>query len=50
MSFIKIKDMDIGDHVSSIPFTSYPALLLGQLGVEKNYQGRGLGHANSVEV
>jgi hypothetical protein len=43
MSSIIKKAMENEDLVSNIPFTTYPALLLGQLGVEKKYQGRGLG-------
>lgn len=31
------------DGLFSIPYSDYPALLLGQLGVERNYQGRGIG-------
>jgi hypothetical protein len=42
MSIIQKRDMQ-PDDVINTTFHPYPALLLGQLGVEKKYQGRGLG-------
>lgn len=42
MSIIQKKEMQ-PDDVINTTFHPYPALLLGQLGVEKNYQGRGIG-------
>lgn len=42
MSIIQKKEMQ-PDDVINTTFQPYPALLLGLLGVEKNYQGRGIG-------
>ena len=45
MSSIGKKDMEFDDKINNIPFHSYPALLLGQIGVDKKYRGQGIGQS-----
>jgi len=45
MSSIGKKDMEFDDKINNKPFHSYPALLLGQIGVDKKYRGQGIGQS-----
>jgi hypothetical protein len=42
MSSIRKKDIELDDKIN-VTFSDYPALLLGQIGVDKKFRGRGLG-------
>jgi len=43
MSAISIEDLQVGEKVAQATPIRYPAMLLGQLGVDKNCQGQGIG-------
>ena len=45
MSAISVEDLEGMEKVAQVTPLRYPAMLLGQLGVDVNYQGQGIGSA-----